>query len=207
MMKKIGILSLQGDIEEHIHMMDAALSRMGIPGKAVAVKTKEEIPSLDALVIPGGESTTIGKLLRMYGIDEEIKKLAKRNVPIMGTCAGLVLLSQTGCEEVEKTGQTLLGLIDVSVERNAFGRQKESFEAEIEIPILGKEKYHAVYIRAPAISRVGQNVQVLARYDGKIVAAQSRNILLLAFHPELSGDLRMHEYFLSQLKNGKSKNP
>ena len=206
-MAKIGILSLQGDIEEHVSMMQAALAHVGIKGEVLWVKTKEEVSSVDALVIPGGESTTMGKLLRQYGIDEEIKKLSKKGIPIMGTCAGLVLLSTAGCEEVEKTGQSLLGLIDVSVERNAFGRQRESFEVDIDVPVLGPEKYHAVFIRAPAISRAGKGVSVLASYNGKIVAAEKENILLLAFHPELSGDLRMHAYFLSYLKNEKGKRP
>lgn len=184
-------------------MMEAALAHLGMNGDVSWVKTKEEVSSVDALVIPGGESTTMGKLLRSYGIDEEIRKLSKRGIPIMGTCAGLVLLSESGCEEVAKTGQPLLGLVDVSVERNAFGRQKESFEVGIDIPVLGPEKYHAVFIRAPAISRAGKDVKVLASYNGKIVAAEKGNILLLAFHPELSGDLRMHAYFLSYLKNEK----
>ncbi len=203
-MVKIGILSLQGDIEEHVSMMKKALDRTGMPGEVSWVKTPEEVSSVDALVIPGGESTTIGKLLRLYGIDNEIRKLAEKGVPIMGTCAGLVLLSNSGCEEVEKTGQPLLGLIDASVERNAFGRQKESFEADIGIPVLGKEKYHAVFIRAPAITKTGKDVNILAGYNGKIVAAEKNNIILLAFHPELSGDTRMHEYFLSHLKKIKT---
>lgn len=204
-MAKIGILSLQGDIEEHVSMMKAALARVGLPGEVSWVKTLEEVSGVDALAIPGGESTVIGKLLRMHGLDDEIKKLAKRGVPILGTCAGLVLLSDSGCEEVEKTGQPLLGLVDVSVERNAFGRQKESFEADIDIPVLGREKYHAVFIRAPAITKAGKDVKVLACFNGKIVAAEKGNMILLAFHPELSGDTRMHEYFLSHLKHEKSK--
>jgi 5'-phosphate synthase pdxT subunit len=198
-MIRIGILCLQGDIEEHVSMMEAALAHLGIAGDVSWVKTREEVAGVDALVIPGGESTTIGKLLLAYGIDEEIKKLSKKGIPIMGTCAGLVLLSEAGCDEVAKTGQPLLGLIDVSVDRNAFGRQKESFEADIDISVLGKEKYHAVFIRAPSITRTGKDVKVLATYNGKIVAAEKGNILLLAFHPELSGDLRMHAYFLSYL--------
>jgi 5'-phosphate synthase pdxT subunit len=204
-MVRIGILSLQGDIEEHVSMMESALAHLGLRGNVSWVRTKEEVACVDALVIPGGESTTMGKLLRLYGIDEEIKKLSKKGVPIMGTCAGLVLLSGAGCDEVAKTGQPLLGLMDVSVERNAFGRQKESFETDIDIPVLGREKYHAVFIRAPAITKTGKDVSVLAGYNGKIVAAEKDNILLLAFHPELSGDLRMHEYFLTRLKNEKGK--
>jgi 5'-phosphate synthase pdxT subunit len=199
-MVNIGILSLQGDIEEHVSMMESALAHLGIEGVVSWVRTKEEVAGVDALVIPGGESTTMGKLLHAYGIDDEIIKLSKKGIPIMGTCAGLVLLSGAGCDEVAKTGQQLLGLMDVSVERNAFGRQKESFEADLDMPVLGGEKYHAVFIRAPAISRAGPDVCVLACFNGKIVAAKKDNIILLAFHPELSGDLRLHEYFLSHLK-------
>jgi 5'-phosphate synthase pdxT subunit len=198
-MIKVGILSLQGDIAEHISIMEAALRKTGIKGSVIGVKTKEEITSLDALVIPGGESTTMCKLLDHYNIGEEIARKAKDGMPILGTCAGLVILSKSGCREVAKTRQKLLGLIDIEVERNAFGRQKQSFEAELEIPVLGKEKYHAVFIRAPAIKKTGKDIKVLAEYNGKIVAAQKDNIIVLAFHPELTGDIRMHGYFLKLL--------
>jgi len=199
---KIGILSLQGDLEEHASMMRRALDEAGISGSVVGLRRKTDVAGLDALVIPGGESTVMAKLVHLHGLEEEIKKLARLGVPIMGTCAGLVLLARSGCDEVEKTGQRLLGLIDITVERNAFGRQKESFEADIDIPVLGEEKYHGVFIRAPAIGKAGAGVKVLAEYEGKAVAAQEGNILVLAFHPELSGDLRMHEYFLKLLKDG-----
>jgi 5'-phosphate synthase pdxT subunit len=198
-MIKVGILSLQGDIAEHISIMEAALRKTGIKGSVIGVKTKEEITSLDALVIPGGESTTMCKLLDHYNIGEEIARKAKDGMPILGTCAGLVILSKSGCREVAKTRQKLLGLIDIEVERNAFGRQKQSFEAELEIPVLGKEKYHAVFIRAPAIKKTGKDIKVLAEYNGKIVAAQKDNIIVLAFHPELTGDIRLHGYFLKLL--------
>ena len=199
-MIRIGVLSLQGDVEEHVSVTEAALKKKGIAGTVSAVKTCDEVRHLDALIIPGGESTVMGKLLQIHGIDEEIKKLALKGVPIMGTCAGLVLLANKGCEEVEKTKQPLLDLMDVSVERNAFGRQRESFEADLDIPVLGKERYKAVFIRAPALTKTGSDVKHLAAYEGRIVAAQKGKILLLAFHPELSGDTRMHEYFLSFLE-------
>ena len=197
---KIGILSLQGDLEEHSAALKRAMDAAGISGSVKLVKTKEALRDLDALVVPGGESTVMGKLSVLYGIDAEIKKLAEKGVPILGTCAGLVLLSKHGCKEVDKTGQRILGVIDIGVERNSFGRQKESFEADIEIPVIGPEKYRCVFIRAPAISRVGPGVKVLAKYAGKTVAAQQGSILVLAFHPELSGDLRLHEYFLGLIK-------
>lgn len=176
------------------------MKHTGLNGSVSPVRSKEEVAGVDALVVPGGESTTIGKLMQASGVDLAVEDIVKRGSPVMGTCAGLVMLSSGGCEEVEKTGQTLLGLADVVVERNAFGRQKESFEADIEIPVLGGGLYHAVFIRAPAITHAGKKVSVLASYNGKIVAAEQGNILLLSFHPELSGDMRMHEYFLSHLK-------
>jgi len=200
-MIKIGILSLQGDIAEHISIMEKAMQKTGLKGSVFGVKTKDAVATLDALVIPGGESTTMCKLLDHYKIGEEIAGLAKKGTPILGTCAGLVILSKSGCHEVTKTRQKLLGLIDIEVERNAFGRQKQSFEAELEIPVLGKEKYPAVFIRAPSIKKVGKDVSVLARYEDKIVAAQKDKLIVLAFHPELTGDTRMHEYFLKLIKN------
>jgi pyridoxal 5'-phosphate synthase pdxT subunit len=199
-MIKIGILSLQGDIAEHISIMEEAMKKTGLIGSVFGVKTKDAVAALDALVIPGGESTTMCKLLDHYDIGEEIALLEKKGIPILGTCAGLVILSKSGCKEVSKTRQKLLGLIDIEVERNAFGRQKQSFEAELEIPVLGKEKYPAVFIRAPAIKKTGKGIKVLAEYNDKIVAAQKGNLIVLAFHPELTGDTRMHEYFLRLLK-------
>ena len=196
---KIGVLSLQGDVEEHVSMMQKAMDAMGIQGSVVSVRTKEALRDLSGLAIPGGESTTICKLAKMYGLDEEIKTLAQKGIPILGTCAGLVLLSSKGCEEVGRTGQSLLGVIDVSVDRNSFGRQKESFEAELDIPVLGREKYHAVFIRAPSITCAGKGVRVLAEYAGRIVAAEDGTVIVLAFHPELSIDLRIHEYFLRKV--------
>lgn len=204
-MLRVGVLSLQGDVEEHISAVRKAMESLGIAGSVEAVRPRESLRNLSGLVIPGGESTTISKLVKLYGMDEEIKRLAASGVPIMGTCAGLVLLSSRGCEEVDKTGQALLGVIDVSVDRNTFGRQRESFEAEIDIPVLGGKKYHAVFIRAPSITSVGLGVRVLARYGGRIVAAEKDNILVLSFHPELSDDLRMEEYFIKKVVEHEKK--
>jgi 5'-phosphate synthase pdxT subunit len=169
-MIKIGVLSLQGDVEEHVSMMRKTMEGLGISGSVEAVRTKEVLHALSALVIPGGESTTLCKLARMYGVDEEIKKIAKNGIPIMGTCAGLVLLASKGCEEVGRTGQALLGVIDV-----------------------------AVFIRAPSITHAGKSVRILAEYAGRIVAAEKENVIVLAFHPELSADTRIHEYFLKKV--------
>ncbi|MBU4265963.1 MAG: pyridoxal 5'-phosphate synthase glutaminase subunit PdxT [Candidatus Altiarchaeales archaeon] len=193
---RVGILALQGDVSEHLVAMRNAMGKMKIGGEVIEVKRKDELKDLDSLVIPGGESTAIGKLIAKYGIDSEIKNLAKKGIPIMGTCAGLVLVAKEGDEEVAKTGQPLLGLMDIKVKRNAFGRQRESFEADLEIGVLGKEPYHTVFIRAPAIDKTGKGVDVLARFEDKVVMARQRNLLAVAFHPELTSDSRLHEYFL-----------
>ncbi|MBN2015052.1 MAG: pyridoxal 5'-phosphate synthase glutaminase subunit PdxT [Candidatus Altiarchaeota archaeon] len=184
---KIGILSLQGDVSEHVHHTRQAMKDLSIRGDVYAVKNPDEVRELDALIIPGGESTTILKLLKEYGVDREIKNLAKKKVPIMGTCAGLILLSN-------------LGLMDIAVSRNAFGRQRESFEVDLKILRLGKEPYHAVFIRAPVIEKTGKGVEVLAEYDNRVIMAQQGNLLAVAFHPELTSDTRLIRYFLSLRK-------
>ncbi len=193
---KVGVLALQGDVSEHLVAMRNAMRKMKFNGEVIEVKRKDELRDLNSLVIPGGESTAIGKLIKKYRIDSEIKSLAKRRIPIMGTCAGLVLVANEGDEEVAKTGQSLLGLMDIKVRRNAFGRQRESFEADLDIPALGEEPCHAVFIRAPAIDKAGEGVDVLARFEDRIVMARQKNLLAVAFHPELTSDSRLHEYFL-----------
>jgi len=195
-MSRIGILSLQGDVSEHIMAMENAIKITGINANVVSVNSKKDFP-IDALVIPGGESTTIGKLLVKTGLYSEIKKLAKNNVPIMGTCTGLILLAKKGDDEVKKTRQPLLKLMNIKVNRNAFGRQRESFETDLEIPIIGKKPFHGVFIRAPLIEEIWGGVKILSRLDKKIVMAQQGNILAIAFHPELTSDTRVHEYFLN----------
>jgi 5'-phosphate synthase pdxT subunit len=188
-MKKVGILDIQGSVSEHVAATEAAIREEGSRCQVTKVKTPQSVRGVDALIVPGGESTTIGKLLKKYGIDSEIKKLAEEGKPIMGTCAGLII-----------AGKDALGLMDITAERNAFGRQKESFEATLMIPALGKEPYPAVFIRAPYIKSAGKKVEVLAEYDGKIVMAKEDNILALAFHPELTTDLRLQKYFLRMLR-------
>jgi len=193
---RVGILALQGDVSEHLVTMRNAMEKMKISGEVIEVKRKDGLKDLNSLVIPGGESTAIGKLIVKYGIDREIKNLAGKGIPVMGTCAGLVLLANEGDEQVHKTGQPLLGLMDIRVKRNAFGRQRESFEVDLNIDAFGKAPYPAVFIRAPAIDAVCNGVDVLARFEGKIVMARQKNILAVAFHPELTKDSRLHEYFL-----------
>ena len=194
---RIGVIAIQGNVEEHV----CAIKEAARQGKADVVKIKHKgiVPACDALIIPGGESTTIGRLLRQEGISPEIKKVAEAGIPIMGTCAGLVLLAKQGDEQVERTEQPLLGLMDIHISRNAFGRQKDSFETQVDFKGLSSP-FNAVFIRAPCITQAGKDVEVLSKYNGFIVAAQEKNMLALAFHPELTGDLRIHRYFLDMIR-------
>ena len=192
-MKKIGILSLQGDVSEHVFSMERAMRDLIPDGEVTWVRTRDQLKGLSGLIIPGGESTTQGMLISKYKMDDDIRKLAERKVPIMGTCAGLVLLAKKG-----NKGVNLLGLMNMRVKRNAFGRQRESFEVDLNIPSLsdGKRAFHAVFIRAPAIESVWGDVEIMAEYENRIVMARQDNLLAVAFHPELGDDLRIHEYFL-----------
>ena len=191
---KIGVLALQGAFAEHI----AVLRRLGV--EAVPVRLPHELNGIDGLIIPGGESTSISRLLVDYNLLDEIRNLASSGMPIMGTCAGMILLAQNGPDAYPKT----LGVMAITVKRNAFGRQKESFEAEISVPALGEKKFPAVFIRAPFIEQLNSNTEILARLDdGAIVAARQGKLLALAFHPELTDDLRFHRYFLDMVEGRK----
>ncbi len=183
-MSKIGVLALQGAVAEHIRMIEQA----GAEG--VAVKRAEQLAELDGLILPGGESTTIGKLMKDYGFIEGIRAFFAEGKPVFGTCAGMILIAN----EVE--GQDAhLKLMNMKVTRNAFGRQRESFEAELSVQGI-KDKVRAVFIRAPLISEVGEQVEVLSTYNGQIVAAKQGNLLACSFHPELTDDYSMHAYFV-----------
>ena len=195
-MTRVGVLALQGAFIEHISM----LCQLGVD--VIEVRLPKELTSLDGLIIPGGESTTIGKLALQYGLIEPIKAMARDNKPIWGICAGMILLA---CE-IGGGGQPLLSLMDITVQRNAFGRQVGSFEVDLDVPALDAvsepdEKgraFRSVFIRAPLIQAVGPDVKVLARLeDGTIVAAQQEKFLATSFHPELTLDSRFHRYFLS----------
>lgn len=187
---KIGILALQGAVREHRN----ALQKLG--AETVDVLYPEDLEGLDGLVLPGGESTTMGKLLVRYGMLKPISELGKKGLPIFGTCTGLILLSK----DIKGSDQYRLDLMDTVVERNAFGRQLASFEADLDIEAIGAMHYHAVFIRAPYIESVKQGVEVLYELDGKILMARQKNLLAAAFHPELTDDLRVHEYFLNMCK-------
>jgi len=185
---RIGVLALQGAFIEHMAM----LRRLGV--EAVPVRLPDGLAGLDGLVIPGGESTTIGKLMATYGLLEPLRRTIEAGTPVYGTCAGMILLAR----DIGTAAQPILGAMDIVVKRNAFGRQLDSFEQEIAVPALGAEPFHAIFIRAPAIERVGPRARPLARLDdGTIVAAQQGHMLATAFHPELSHDTRLHEHFVA----------
>jgi len=181
----IGVLGLQGAVIEHVRSVEAC------GAEAVVVKRVEELAEIDGLIIPGGESTTIRKLLDKYGFMEPLKEFASKGKPMFGTCAGLILLAK----ELVGYTEPHLGLFDVTVERNSFGRQKESFEAELNIRGL-EGPFTGVFIRAPHIVKVGENVEVLAKHEGRIVAAREGQFLGCSFHPELTGDHRFTELFI-----------
>ena len=188
---RIGVLALQGDFAEHV----AALSRLGVTAREV--RLPNELERVDGLIIPGGESTTIVKLLDHYGLTGPLQRRVGAGMPVLGTCAGMIVLAR----EVSNNNLAPLNLIDVTVRRNAFGRQLESFEADLVVNGLGEAPYHAVFIRAPLIESVGIGVSVLARLDdGSAVAARRDNVLVAAFHPELTPDPRFHEYFVEMVR-------
>ena len=184
---RIGVLALQGAFAEHI----ATLHQLKV--QALPVRLPTELDGLDGLVIPGGESTSIGKLMLDYNLMSKIRNLAKNGLPVFGTCAGIILLaSKTSDSDINP-----LGIMDITVRRNAFGRQRESFETELSIPVLGEKPFPGVFIRAPIIEQANSEVEILARLtDGTRVAARQGKILASAFHPELTSDLRFHQYFL-----------
>lgn len=191
---RVSVVGVQGDVEEHVLITKKALKNLGIAGEVVATRKAGVVEKSDAVIIPGGESTTISKLIFSDNIAWEIMQLAEAGKPIMGTCAGLILLAKYGDEQVEKTDTQLLGLMDVQVKRNAFGRQRESFQVDLDVKHVGR--FNAVFIRAPAIVKAGEKVEILATFEDYVVAARQSNVLGLAFHPELTDDTRIHEYFL-----------
>jgi 5'-phosphate synthase pdxT subunit len=190
----VGVLALQGDFAEHV----AVLTDLGVDAREV--RLPEQLAGLDGLLIPGGESTTISRLMTDYGLFAPVQTLASGRLPIWGTCAGLILLAR----EIPDLDRPGLNAMDIAVERNAYGRQVDSFEADLDVPALGPPPFHAVFIRAPVIQRVGPQIEVLARLDGgSPVAVRQGNLLATAFHPELTDDPRFHEYFLKMAEEGR----
>jgi 5'-phosphate synthase pdxT subunit len=190
----IGVLALQGAFQKHIEMLE----RCGV--KAITVRTAEELAQVSGLVIPGGESTTVGKLMIRYGLDTKIVEAAHQGMPIYGTCMGLIMLAK----EIVGSDQSRLGLMDVTVLRNAFGRQIDSFEADLDIEEIDGAPVRAVFIRAPYVTEARESARVLARCDDKIVLVRQDNLLGGAFHPELTEDTRVHEYFISMVRESLS---
>jgi len=194
---QIGILAIQGDVEENISATNLALKELGIEGKAVPVKYADEIAKIDGLILPGGESTVIGTLAKLSGATQVIKDRIKDGMPVLGSCAGMIMLSKRAYDKVVgETKQQLLNVLDIVVERNAFGRQNDSFEADLNIPLIGSEKFKGVFIRAPIVTETQDGVDVLTTLNNKIVAVKQGSIIGTSFHPELSGDLRLHRYFV-----------
>ncbi len=184
---KIGVLASQGAFAEHISI----LQQLNV--EAVPVRLPEELRGMDGLIIPGGESTSISRLMVAYNLMKEIGALVKEGMPVFGTCAGMILMAR----DVSGDDLESLGLMNMTVRRNAFGRQRESFETELSIPVLGEEPFPGIFIRAPVIEHCDGGVEILARLAGGLgVAARQERLLALAFHPELTDDLRFHKYFL-----------
>jgi len=184
---KIGVLASQGAFIEHIEK----LRQLGV--EAIPVRLPKELEGLDGLIIPGGESTSIGRLMRDYKLTQAIRDKVRNGMPVFGTCAGMILMAKKSSDANFES----LGLMDITVRRNAFGRQRESFETELNVPVLGEKPFPGVFIRAPLIEQVNGTVEVLAQLaDGTIVAAHEDKMLALAFHPELTDDPRFHQYFM-----------
>ena len=188
---KIGILALQGAFREHA----IVLKQLGVD--VFEVRLPEQLPNLDGIIIPGGESSSILNLLQYYRLAKPLKELADNGLPVMGTCAGLIVMA----ESLTANSIQPLGLMDITISRNAFGRQMESFETELAIPVLGKQSFRAIFIRAPVINETAPGVEILSRLpDGSIVAARQGKLVVSAFHPELTDDSRFHRYFLDVIR-------
>jgi 5'-phosphate synthase pdxT subunit len=185
----VGVLNVQGAVSEHIDAVHAA------GGRARPVKQPGDLSQVDALIIPGGESTTIGRLIRRYELFDPIRKRAEAGMPVFGTCAGMILLAK----RLVTYEEPHLGLLDATVNRNSFGRQRESFEAEVDVAGLDGGPFNAVFIRAPHAEAVGPGVEVLARHENRIVAVREGAILATSFHPELTPDARLHRLFLDMI--------
>ncbi len=193
------MIGAQGDVAEHVEAVRAAMHLGGFQGDVVTVRRREDLAACDALTIPGGESTTISKHLVRTGLHDDIVRRAGEGMPVLGTCAGCILLANEGDDQVRNTRTSLLGLMDMAVDRNAFGRQRESFETELTVEGL-EGPFRGVFIRAPAITRTWGRCTPLARVDGEtIVLARQAHLWGACFHPELSGDLRIHVAFLRQV--------
>jgi pyridoxal 5'-phosphate synthase pdxT subunit len=193
----IGVLGFQGDIEENIAATRNAMQEMEIDGSVKLVRYPEEFDGIDGLIMPGGESTVQSTLAAIQQSLPVVKKKISDGMPVLGTCAGMIMLSRRAFDRVVgDTKQKLMGNLDIVIERNAFGRQGDSFETDMAIPAFGKEPFKGVFIRAPAVTEVGKDVEVVAKFNNRVVAVKQGNIIGTAFHPELSGDNRVHTLLL-----------
>ena len=194
----LGVLSIQGDVLENILSVKSAIDALDIDGTVTSVKTPDELSQVDGLIIPGGESTTIGQLSISNGTLKILKEKIEQGMPVLGICAGMVLLSKTAQDKVVgKIDQPLLEILDIKLERNSFGRQRESFESDISLNSIGIPTFNGVFIRAPSISDVGSDVDILSMFNEKIIAVKKDNIIGVSFHPELTTDISLHKYFVN----------
>ena len=201
----VGILSIQGDVQENILSTRAALDELGIDGNVIDVRAPEDIVSLDGLILPGGESTTVGQMSLVNGSMKALKEKIENGMPVLGICAGMIMLSKTANDRiVGKTDQPLLDILDITLERNSFGRQRESFEADVSMESIDIPSFNGVFIRAPSVSDVGSDVEILSKFNGRIVAVRKGNVIGTAFHPELTEDTSLHRYFLNLANSAKS---
>jgi len=200
----VGILSIQGDVQENLLSTKSAIDELGLDVKVSEVKTPNEISQLDGLIIPGGESTTIGQLSLVNGSLKILKEKIENGMPVLGICAGMIMLSKTADDRViGKTDQPLLDILDIKLERNSFGRQKESFEADVSMDLIGIPKFNGVFIRAPSVSDVGSGVEILSKFNERIIAVKKGNVIGTAFHPELTEDTSLHKYFVNLVNSSK----
>ena len=196
----IGVLAIQGDVAENVLATQSALEQSNVSGKVIEVKTPQDVQKIDGLILPGGESTMMGQLSLVNGSLKQIKEKISAGMPVFGICAGLIMLSKNASDRiVGSMDQPLLDMIDVTVERNSFGRQQESFEAKVSMDSLGISEFNGVFIRAPSISQLGDGVEAISKFNDKVVAVKKNNILGTAFHPELTQDVSLHKYFVNMV--------
>ncbi|NIP62156.1 MAG: pyridoxal 5'-phosphate synthase glutaminase subunit PdxT [Nitrosopumilaceae archaeon] len=201
----IGVLAVQGDVAENVRATQQALKELGVEGTVHAVKTPLQMANVDGLIIPGGESTTIGQLSLVNSSMKQMKEKIESGMPVLGICAGMILLSNTADDRVVgRTEQPLLGLLDIKLERNSFGRQRESFEADVSLEQIQIPKFRGVFIRAPSVSSIGSGIEVLSKLNEKIVAIKKGNIIGTSFHPELTDDVSVHKQFVKMVEQTKN---
>ncbi|MEM4577042.1 MAG: pyridoxal 5'-phosphate synthase glutaminase subunit PdxT [Candidatus Nezhaarchaeales archaeon] len=199
-MLKLGVLALQGAISEHVEALKLAMSKLNLSSNIELIKKPSDVDKVQGIVIPGGESTVIGRVAERVGLLKALRKKIDEGLPAFGTCAGAILLAKEVCDaKIGRVNQPLVGVMDIKIVRNYYGRQKESFEVDLSISALGDKPFRGVFIRAPAIESVGSKVEVLATYEGLPVLVRQDKILAATFHPELTNDTRIHELFIRSI--------